>query len=74
MDHARGEDPQLAAAVTEALRLLESFPPPVPPPSAVDAPGPADQSRAADCERTLSGGARSLFTQPHNLCALDFQA
>ena len=33
MDHARGEDPQLAAAVTEALRLLDSSPPPVPPPA-----------------------------------------
>jgi tricorn protease len=54
-DHALGKDPQLDAAVTEALRLLGAAPPPAAPVSAADAPA-ADQSRAAECERGLSGG------------------
>lgn len=59
-DHAQGRDPQLDAAVTEALRLLGATPPPTPPPSAADQSGAfaaaADESRAAACERGLSGG------------------
>ena len=55
-DHAAGRDPQLAAAVAEALRLLQVSPPPTPPLASTDGAPAADAARAAEAERGLSGG------------------
>lgn len=54
-DHAAGRDTQLAAAVTEAVRLLGATPPPAPPISEKEAPA-ADLLLAAACEGHLAGG------------------